>query len=99
MSYCRFKNTSMDLGDCLDAIERGEIHDLVDYEYEGIQDILDYCEAILEYRQDLEEDRLSRNPRYYRNDVDTLDIFLQGLHNQDIQEPQIDLICFNYMNF
>ena len=55
MSYCRFKNTSLDLGDCLDAIERREIHDLVDYEYEGIQDILDYCEAILEYREDLEE--------------------------------------------
>ena len=55
MSYCRFKNTSMDLGDCLDAIERGEIRDLVDYEYEGIRDILDYCEAILEYREDLEE--------------------------------------------
>ena len=55
MSYCRFKNTSLDLGDCLDAIERGEIHDLVNYEYEGIQDILDYCEAILEYREDLEE--------------------------------------------
>ena len=45
----------MILGDCLDAIERGEIHDLVDYEYEGIEDILAYCEAILEYREDLEE--------------------------------------------
>ena len=55
MSYCRFKNTSLDLGDCLDAIARGEIHDLVDYEYEGIEDILDYCEAILEYREDLEK--------------------------------------------
>jgi len=55
MSYCRFKNTSLDLGDCLDAIERGEIRDLVDYEYEGIEDILDYCEAILEYREDLEK--------------------------------------------
>ena len=54
MSYCRFKNTSMDLGDCLDAIERGEIHDMADFEYEGIQDILDCCEAILEYREDLE---------------------------------------------
>ena len=54
MSYCRFKNTSMDLGDCLEAIENNEIHDLVDYEYEGIRDILDYCEAILEYREDLE---------------------------------------------
>ena len=55
MSYCRFKNTSLDLGDCLDAIENGQIHDLADYEYEGIEDILDYCEAILEYREDLEK--------------------------------------------
>ena len=55
MSYCRFKNTSMDLGDCLEAIENGEIHDLADYEYEGIRDILDYCEAILEYKARLEE--------------------------------------------
>ena len=55
MSYCRFKNTSLDLGDCLDAIERGEIRDLVDYEYEGVEDMLDYCEAILEYREQLEE--------------------------------------------
>ena len=54
MSYCRFKNTSMDLGDCLEAIENGEIHDMADFEYEGIRDILDYCEAILEYREDLE---------------------------------------------
>ena len=55
MSYCRFKNTSMDLQDCLEAIENEEIHDLVDYEYEGIRDILDYCEAILEYKARLEE--------------------------------------------
>ena len=55
MSYCRFKNTSMDLGDCLEAIENNEIEDLVDYEYEGIQDILDCCEAILEYKARLEE--------------------------------------------
>ena len=50
----------MDLGDCLEAIENNEIHDLVDYEYEGIRDILDYCEAILEYREDLEA-VISRN--------------------------------------
>ena len=54
MSYCRFKNTSLDLGDCLEAIENGEIHDMADFEYEGIRDILDYCEEILEHRQDLE---------------------------------------------
>jgi hypothetical protein len=55
MSYCRFKNTSMDLQDCLEAIENNELEDLVDYEYEGIQDILDCCEAILEYKARLEE--------------------------------------------
>ena len=44
MSYCRFKNTSMDLQDCLEAIENNELDDLVDYEYEGIQDILDCCQ-------------------------------------------------------
>ena len=55
MSYCRFKNTSMDLGDCLEAIENEEIHDIADQEYEGIEDILDYCEAILEYKARLEE--------------------------------------------
>ena len=55
MSYCRFKNTSMDLQDCLEAIENNEIEDLVDYEYEGIRDILDCCEAILEYKARLEE--------------------------------------------
>ena len=55
MSYCRFKNTSMDLGACLEAIENEEIHDMADFEYEGIRDILDYCEAILEYKARLEE--------------------------------------------
>ena len=55
MSYCRFKNTSMDLQDCLEAIENNELEDLVDYEYEGIQDILNCCEAILEYKARLEE--------------------------------------------
>ena len=45
----------MDLQDCLEAIENNELDDLVDYEYEGIQDILDYCEEILEYKARLEE--------------------------------------------
>ena len=45
----------MDLQDCLEAIENNELDDLVDYEYEGIQDILDCCEEILEYKARLEE--------------------------------------------
>jgi len=49
MSYCRFKNTSQDLGDCLDAIENEDTKDMADFEYEGLEDILSYCESILEY--------------------------------------------------
>ena len=55
MSYCRFKNTSQDLGDCLDAIENNELNDLADFEYEGMRDLLSYCEAILEHQEKLEE--------------------------------------------
>ena len=55
MSYCRFKNTSQDLGDCLDAIENNELNNLADFEYSGMRDLLDYCEAILEHQDKLEE--------------------------------------------
>ena len=55
MSYCRFKNTSQDLGDCLDAIENNELNDLADFEYDGMRDLLELCEAILEHQEILEE--------------------------------------------
>ena len=55
MSYCRFKNTSQDLGDCLDAIENNELNDLADFEYNGLRDLLDLCEAMLEHREAIEE--------------------------------------------
>jgi len=55
MSYCRFKNTSQDLGDCLDAIENEDTKDMADFEYEGLEDILSYCESILEHRERIEE--------------------------------------------
>ena len=55
MSYCRFENTARDLRDCLDAIENGQTNDLSAYETSGLRDLLDYCEAILEYREELEE--------------------------------------------
>ena len=60
MSYCRFENTSRDLGDCLDAIENEEHKDLSDYEVRGLRDLLDYCEAILEHKEEIKE-VLSRN--------------------------------------
>ena len=40
MSYCRFNNTSKDLGDCLDAIENGaHTEDLNSYERNGLEDL------------------------------------------------------------
>ena len=55
MSYCRFNNTANALGDCLDAIENNELDDMAGFEYEGIENIINCCEAILEYRERLEE--------------------------------------------
>ena len=55
MSYCRFENTAKDLGDCLDAIENNELDELSSYEISGLRDLLDYCEAILEYQEEIEE--------------------------------------------
>ena len=55
MSYCRFTNTSKDLGDCLDAIENQDYRDLADYEVDGLEAILEYCEAILEYKEEIKE--------------------------------------------
>ena len=72
MSYCRFKNTSLDLGDCLDAIERGEIHDLVDYEYEGIQDIsvtIDGQRHTLQSAEGLDFSKLEAD-RFYEENKD-----------------------------
>ena len=56
MSYCRFENTARDLGDCLDAIENGaHTKDLNSFEKYGLLDILSSCEAILEYKEEIEE--------------------------------------------
>ena len=55
MSYCRFENTARDLGDCLDAIENGKTNDLSAYETSGLRDLLDYCEAILENKEEIYE--------------------------------------------
>ena len=55
MSYCRFENTSRDLRDCLDAIENEEIDDLSSYEKDGLESLLDYCEAIFFMKEEIEE--------------------------------------------
>ena len=40
MSYCRFQNTSMDLGDCLDALENHWDLDLSTDEVNGLESLL-----------------------------------------------------------
>ena len=40
MSYCRFQNTSMDLGDCLDALENHWDLDLSTDEINGLESLL-----------------------------------------------------------
>ena len=40
MSYCRFQNTSMDLGDCVDALENHWDLDLSTDEINGLENLL-----------------------------------------------------------
>jgi len=47
MSYCRFENTARDLRDCVDAIRNGETDELNKYELEGLQEILDLANTIV----------------------------------------------------
>ena len=56
MSYCRFENTAKDLDDCLNAIENGKhTEGLNSFEKYGLLNILSSCEAILEYKEEIEE--------------------------------------------
>ena len=48
MSYCRFENTARDLGDCVNAIRRGDIGELNDYEIEGLEEILFLAQEIVD---------------------------------------------------
>ena len=56
MSYCRFENTASDLADCLDALENGaHTEDLSSYERRGLEDLLNYCQEILDMKEEIEE--------------------------------------------
>ena len=48
MSYCRFENTARDLRDCVNAIRNGETDELNDYEVEGLQEILELAQEIMD---------------------------------------------------
>ena len=52
MSYCRFENTSMDLRDCLDAIECGEADDLSQNERRGLASIIEVAQQLLDMREE-----------------------------------------------
>ena len=54
MSYCRFENTARDLGDCVEAIQNGETDDLSRYEVQGLSDLLEYCELIMDDKSYIE---------------------------------------------
>ena len=60
MSYCRFENTAADLRDCLSAIHRGETNDLSSYEINGLKNIMDMANELVEMEDDILEllDRL-----------------------------------------
>ena len=60
MSYCRFENTAADLRDCLSAIHRGETDDLSSYEINGLKNIMDMANELVEMEDDILEllDRL-----------------------------------------
>ena len=55
MSYCRFENTARDLADCVNAILRGDIGELNFYEIDGLKDILDLAEEIVDNKEYIEE--------------------------------------------
>ena len=59
MSYCRFENTARDLGDCVRALMKGEAEDLSHYELNGLAQILEYANDIIDmedYINDILED-------------------------------------------
>ena len=55
MSYCRFENTARDLQDCVNAINRGEIVELNEYEVEGLRDILNMSNEIIDMEEFIKE--------------------------------------------
>ena len=48
MSNCRFENTARDLRDCVNAIRNGETDELNEYELEGLQEILELAQEIID---------------------------------------------------
>ena len=56
MSYCRFENTTIDIDDCLGAIQDAyeECKDLSRREVEALQRLLEQAEEILDLQEEIE---------------------------------------------
>ena len=55
MSYYRFQNTSMDLGDCIDALENSWDLDLSTDEVNGLENLLGDSHRIVEMEDTINE--------------------------------------------
>ena len=55
MSYCRFQNTSLDLGDCVDALENSWDLDLSTDEVNGLENLLGDSHRIVEMEDTINE--------------------------------------------
>ena len=57
MSYCRFENTTNDLGDCIEAIRdwQEDCKDLSDYELSSLKDLLIQAREVIELEDDILE--------------------------------------------
>lgn len=55
MSYCRFRNTVLDMQDCLYAIQEEKINDLSKEELRALQEFLDLAWEITNYEEQIEE--------------------------------------------
>jgi hypothetical protein len=55
MSYCRFQNTSLDLQDCIDAINNGEINDLSRDEQKAFVNLIMQCKEVAENFEDYDD--------------------------------------------
>ena len=55
MSYCRFENTAKDLADCVSALINREAENLDHYELNGLAQILEYANDIIDMEEYINE--------------------------------------------
>jgi len=55
MSYCRFENTSIDLRDCVNALEEGDYPES-DYEKQAAKCMIDLCKRYVQAYENIDLD-------------------------------------------